>query len=47
MAERERLAASESELDQAAAAAPVLVVAREAHTCTQLAHVSLARICIM
>lgn len=39
IAERERLAASDSASDQAAAAAPVLIVAREAHTITQLAHV--------
>lgn len=42
MAERERvrLATPKSEDLGAAADAPVLIVAREAHTCTQLANVS-------
>lgn len=38
-AERRRLAASEAEADRAAATAPVLIVAREIHTCAQLAKV--------
>ncbi len=38
-AERARLAASDAEADRAAAAAPVLIVAREVHTCAQLAKV--------
>ena len=36
-AERARLAASDAEPEREAAAAPVLVVARESHTCSQLA----------
>ena len=38
-AERARLAASDAAADRAAAAAPVLIVARELHTCAQLAKV--------
>lgn len=38
-AERGRLAASGAPADAAAAAAPVVLLAREAHTCAQLAQV--------
>ena len=38
-AERARLAASEDPAERAAAAAPVVVMAREAHTCAQLREV--------
>lgn len=37
--ERARLAASSSSTDRSATAAPVLVIAKEAHTCVQLAKV--------
>ena len=37
--ERARLAGSDSEADRQAAAAPVVVMAREAHTCAQLREV--------
>jgi GTP cyclohydrolase I len=37
--ERARLAGSDAEADRQAAAAPVVVMAREAHTCAQLREV--------
>ena len=40
--ERSRLASSDSEAERQAAAAPVVVMAREAHTCAQLREVGRA-----